>query len=208
MTKLCVLVTESEPREADDAVQELRDVGHEVVRCFEPTDGDFPCAALRAGSRCPLRDGTIDVALAVRRSQRMHPSRREDGALCAVRRHLPLVVAGSAARDPFAPWESENLDRTFDVVKACERVANAPVRAHTELASRALQQVLDNCGDQKLAFLISVRRVEGRLVVQARSLNHITRDLRNMIAVRIVAALRSFDQDAAGIDVEFSEPPR
>ena len=84
MTKLRVLVTESEPGEGDDAVQELRDAGHEVVRCFEPTDRDYPCAALREAPCCPLRDGTVDVALAVRRSQRLHPSRRRRG--CPVRR--------------------------------------------------------------------------------------------------------------------------
>jgi hypothetical protein len=206
MTKLRVLVTESEPCAADVAVDELLSAGHEVVRCSEPGTPSFPCAALRNDGGCPLRTSVVDVALAVRRRAVARPARSEDGALCAVRHHVPLVVAGGSTLDPFEPWESAVLGRTYDVVETCERTASSPLRVHTERAARAARDTVVAHGRPDLSFLVAVRRIGGQLVAEVREPCSIGRALQDMIAVRIVAALREFDKDARGIDVRFSPP--
>jgi hypothetical protein len=207
MTLLRVLVTEDEPGAADDAVHELQHAGHTVLRCCEPTDAAFPCAALRDPSSCPLRDGGVDVALDVRRDARPQPTRREEGALCAIRRHVPLVVAGSEVFDPFEPWESEVLGRTDDVVDACERVARAPLAEHTRRAAAAAHDVLEGRGLRGVVALVAVHRLAGGLVVRVRASRDLGQGVRSMISVRVVAALRDYDRDASGIDVVFVDAP-
>jgi hypothetical protein len=202
---LRVLVTQDEPGAADDAVQELERAGHTVLRCCEPTAAAFPCAALRDPSSCPLRNGGVDVALAVRRGGHTQPTRREEGAVCAVRQHVPLVVAGSDVSDPFQLWESEALGRTDNVVNACERVARAPLREHTRRATKAIDDVLLRRNHRGLVLLVAVHRRDGRLDVTVRASEVLPGDVRGMIAVRIVAALRSYDRDATGIDVAITE---
>jgi hypothetical protein len=207
MTLLRVLVTEDEPGAADEAVHELTKAGHTVLRCCEPTEAAFPCAALRDASSCPLRDGGVDVALDVRREARPQPTRREEGALCAVRQHVPLVVAGGEVFDPFERWESEVLGRTDDVVGACERVARSPLPEHTRRAAAAAQDVLTVRGHRGVVLLVAVHRFGGRLVVRVRASADLAQEVRSMISVRVVAALRSYDRDATGIDVLFVDAP-
>jgi hypothetical protein len=204
MTALRVLVTEDVRGAADEAVAELEQAGHTVLRCCEPTGAAFPCAALRDGSRCPL-DAQIDVALAVRRHSHPRPTRREVGVSCALKARVPLVVAGHGGCDPFAQWESEFLPRTHQIVEACERVARAPLWEHGRRADRAIREVLRTHGYRGVSAPVTVQRLDGRLVVHVRATKEIPKQLHGMISVRIVAALRDHDRDAAGIDVAITD---
>jgi hypothetical protein len=213
MTGLRVLLTDDEPHAGDDAERALRAAGHDVVRCFDPAGRAFPCAGLDGSSGCPLRYGIVDVTLANRTSLRALPARAEDGVLCSIRHHVPVVVSGDLLFDPFEPWEAVAVSPGGDVVDACERAARQPLRRHTQIAAAALHDTLQRWADRDApadrqdvkAAMVAVRRHEGRLAVEVRA-----RDVpvmaRDMLAVRIVAALRAFDRDALGIDVSFVEP--
>ena len=198
---LNVLLLEGERGSAVRAERELQDAGHTVHRCRPVTGPAFPCAAL-SDEGCPLEQAVVDVALDVRRRSHDRPSAREDGVVCAVRRRIPLVVAGSAADNPFEA-AVEVVAPTGDVVGACERAAEAPLSRHGAVAAEALGRVLERrmiAADPE----VTVRRVHGRLVVRVVGAGALDAATRNMAAVRMTGAVRTVDRDATGIDVVFA----
>ncbi len=213
MHQLRVLVTEDAPHVGDAAADELRRAGHDVVRCTEPGTPSFPCAGMRSPDGCPLRNGVVDVTLAMRHLAGAVPARSEDGALCSLRHHVPVVVAGNVMFDPFEDWEAAVVEPGDDVVDACERVARQPLPAHTRIALAATREVLQRHGRNDPAVdavhgigavLVAVRRDQGWLHAEVR-VAALPSDVRQMVAVRVVAALRAFDKDARGVDVNFVE---
>jgi hypothetical protein len=113
---------ETDPHAADAVAASLEAAGHEVVRCFGPEGGSFPCNALVAESRCPVDDG-IDVALVLRARPWPRPMPLERGAVCALRARIPLIAAGNRAFDPWTPWAWAELEGTEGIVAACEAAA-------------------------------------------------------------------------------------
>ena len=143
MAKLNVLVLESERGAAAAAREELETAGHTVLRCHEPGAAAFPCNALVKGQHCPLDAAIVDVALDVRSRPRSQPAPQEDGVVCALRQHIPVVIAASAVLNPYDGY-AVVLDRTFDVVDACERAADAPLgkRHDVDHSGRGIDVVL------------------------------------------------------------------
>jgi len=119
-----VLVLESEPGAARDVEHRLRVAGHEIVRCHTPGLPAFPCLGLSEG-HCPLDEPGIDVAVTVRGHVRPSPAPTEDGAVCAIRRGVPVVATGRTVLNPFGPWVAADV-AVDDVVEACERAAVEP----------------------------------------------------------------------------------
>jgi hypothetical protein len=119
-----VLLFETDPCASDGAARELEEAGHEVVRCHHRALPAFPCVALQDGGRCPIDGGDIDVALTVRAHPLPCPATLEDGVVCALRHHVPLVVAGNAVFNPFEPWMTAAVGDQ-DLVEVCERVVAA-----------------------------------------------------------------------------------
>jgi len=200
---LNVLVLESDRGAATVACHELEDAGHTVRVCHEPGCGAFPCNALRDGESCPLSGEPIDVALDIRRKPRSQPTALEDGVACAIREHVPLVVAGPAVFSPYAEYATETRADTFDVVTACERAAEAPLARHTAAAQDALAWTLER-RSLPVDARVSVYRRKGALFVSVATGSDLDRATKNMVAVRITAALRAFDRYARGIDVVFT----
>jgi hypothetical protein len=200
MTVLKVLLNEAVAGAGDAADRALHAAGHDVARCTDPGAPAFPCAGMRDLKACPIRTGTVDVALTVRDSSGMAPTRHEEGALCALRHHVPLVVVGDAATDPFLGWESAFVGPDDDIVAACERAASSPLRAHSHLAAAAARDVVVRHGDDRPLHAV-VRRDRGRLLVEITGRGSLSSRVRHLMAVRVIGALREFDPDAAGIDV-------
>jgi hypothetical protein len=205
---LRVLLTEDAPNYGDEAEERLVAAGHDVVRCTDVGAPAFPCAGLIDMKTCPLRKGVVDVTLAVRHVPRTAPARSEDGVLCSLRHHVPVVVARNAASDPFEEWETEAIDDVSDVVEACERAARAVLVEHARIAASVASEVVERAQQTSVearfvkALLVAVRRVNGRLDVEVRAA-HVPQAMKDMIAARVTAALRDFDKDALGIDVGF-----
>ena len=142
-----VLVVESEPSAADASIEALESAGHRVVRCHEPGAPAFPCRGLDPGD-CPLEHGSVQVVLDVRGKTTPHPEPLEDGVSCALRRRLPVVVAGTSAINPFSRFPVLDASRQ-DVVAACERAATGPQAEHQAVADRALDATLRNAGTEE-----------------------------------------------------------
>jgi hypothetical protein len=201
--KLRVLVLESDRGAATAAIGQLSAAGHDVVRCHEPNAPAFPCRAIGGDEHCPLRDDIVDVALTMRSQPRSQPAPHEDGVSCAIERHVPLVIGGSTALNPFAPWASEVLDRSDNVAAACERAAAAPLPRHGARATSALTEVLQVHDLEHVMPSVIVRRVRGNLLVTVHGAEELDHAAKAMASVRMIGALRDLDATARGIDVVF-----
>jgi hypothetical protein len=199
---LRVLVVESERGAADDAEGQLAAAGHTVVRCRERGAPAFPCKGVAEGHHCPLDEGVVDVALDIRPRPRSQPAPQEDGVACALRRHVPVVVAGSALLNPYDGYASEVVPTTANLVDVCEKTASAVLREHSRVAARALRICLERRGIHAMP-LVAVRRRHGALLVSVSGATHVDASTKSMASVRMSAALRELDRAARGIDVVF-----
>jgi hypothetical protein len=197
---MLVLVVETDPHSADDAVTELRDAGHEVVRCHDNGRPAFPCNALCDGSTCPLDSAPgVDVLLDYRAHPYPRPTAFEDGTSCAARRHIPVVVAGATALNPFAKWTTTIADRD-SIVEACELAAKAPIESLSDVARTKVRQLLWNDPDAANAADVIVTRSSGRLEAVI-SLPNDVDEVDASLAVGVAGAIRTRDHWTPQVDV-------
>jgi hypothetical protein len=184
-------------------VAELAGVGHDVVRCHDSGVGPFPCLALSESRTCPLEEAPVEVAVTVRDRAWPRPSPYEEGALCALRRQVPLVVAGTTVLQPFDRWSSRTLEKGADLAAGCEQTAAAPLPGHGDVSRDAARQFLGAAGREPDAEAMVWRRRGGLradITVPAGCA-----DLSPRVAARVTGALRQFDRFATAIDVGVSE---
>jgi len=201
MAALEVLVVETEQGAAAEAAGALEQAGHHVHRCHRPGDDAFPCVALTDRGRCPVEGRGIDVALTVRGRPRTQPAPLEDGLSCAIRHHVPVVVAGKTALHPYGPWVAAVVADGDDLVGAVEEAAGSEMHVHHDAALGALQQLLELHGREGGEGAVRVRRHEGGLAATIAMPADLEQHTADMAAVRVAGALRLVDPDALGIDV-------
>jgi len=195
-----VLVVESDPHSADRAIADLRGAGHEVVRCHEPGRAAFPCNALRHGAECPLdAPPGVDVVLDSRAHPYPRPTPFEDGVSCAVRRSIPLVIAGADGLNPFDEWTTAIADNE-SVVDACERAAVAPIESLTEVARAKVRQLLSGHPDIAASADVVVTRTGGRLAAEV-VVPEDADEVEGSLAVGVAGAIRTRDRWTPQVDV-------
>lgn len=195
-----VLVLEAEPGAAEDPIARLTASGHEVVRCHVPGEPAFPCVGLAGDGACPLEHGGVDVALTVRRHPRSVPTPHEDGAACAIRNRVPLVVAGEPGLNPYTRLGAIEVgDADLETVLV-EAVRDARPD-HSEVALGALLASLA-ANDQPTAHANArVWRARTGLHAVLEVAEAVPQRVRDTAAVRVTSALRAYDRFAAQIDV-------
>jgi hypothetical protein len=196
-----VLIVGTLPRSIDNAEQRLRDAGHDVVRCTESGQPAFPCAALTEEHGCPLEVAPVDVVFDARELTEAPHSPFEAGASCALKRRVPLVTSGAA--HPFARWAVTALEPDEDIVAGCEAAATSPSSSHSTVATEAACAALEKAGVAAVGTQATVRRRNGGLHVML-ELHDSDPALDDMIAVRVVSAVRAFDSHATGVDVSIA----
>jgi hypothetical protein len=198
-----VLVTESDPRAADEAVHVLESSGHQVVRCTGRDEAAFPCRGV-AGGGCPLDEG-VDAALAVRAEPHPEPTASEAGITCALRQHLPLVVLGGGeGPDPFEPWRAGTA--TLDDLPArVEEAVHAELPRHTARVTAELCRHLPVVGSGARA---SVHRDGRRAVVTLRLPTEVDDATAEALAVRAAGAVREIDHWTPVVDVTIERGAR
>lgn len=200
-----VLLLEGDPGAANGAESQLTAAGHEVSRCHDPGTAGFPCRGLtEVGTEvgtCPLESEHIDVAVVVRSRPGEGPSAGEDGVRCALRRFVPLVVAGEVSRSPYVGWAAVVHEGTDDLALAVTEAANTPLRRHAEAATRSLRDVLDRHGLDSSMAEAHVRRVGEDLRIMLRPNVPIEPAVAEMASVRAVGAVRAMDAHPRVIDV-------
>lgn len=196
-----VLLLETRSGIANDAAEQLAVHGHTVVRCHERGRRVFPCNALVDGAQCPLADDRrpVDVALTIRHQASPLPVPLEDGIACALRAHVPVVVAGEAASNPYQPFGA--VEAGDDVVAACEAASTATLERHGAIALEAFARSLECLGVTDPGARATVHRNRGGLRVVISLSVPVDESVLPLATTRVVGALRAFDRVAPTIDV-------
>jgi hypothetical protein len=199
---LQVLVVESSPGAADDACDELAAAGHAVRRCFDHDSEPFPCNGIADGRKCPFDDGGIDVAIGVRHFPHARTSSMEDGLRCAIRKRVPVVVAGANVMSPYADYATETIGGTTGVVATCERAATAPLPAHTAAATRVAVEATREAALAAVPQAV-VRQRANALVVEIFGAGGLRPAAKTVVSARVLVALREIDDYHKVIDTVF-----
>jgi len=193
-----VLVVGTSEESIKQAAAELSAAGHDVERCQYPGTASFPCYGVQCGERCPLDAERVDVVLDARDVPGPRPMPLEEGAVCAIRRQVPLVVV-SHTPSPFARWATRSA-APGAVVEACMDAANAPLTPHGAIAASAAKRMLERAGINPSRVTATVHHHRGRLRVTLGRPPE-ARRLDTDLVPSVLAALRRYDPHAAGIDV-------
>ena len=123
-----VLVVGTDDWGIQQAVDQLEAAGLRALTCHPAGAPAFPCNALVEGRTCPLEVG-FDLAVTIRARPDAVPAQGEMGVICALQRKVPLVTAGMAGRNPFAPWAVWALGRSDDLVAVVRAALGEAARA-------------------------------------------------------------------------------
>ena len=201
-----ILVVESDRRAADKAVLDLQSAGHRVERCHEVDLPAFPCNALCASGTCPVesRDG-VDVVVDYRSRPHPRPTAYEDGVTCALRHHVPLVVAGTSALNPYDKWTTA-IACDDDIVEVCEGAATQPLEGLAAPARAEVRRRLARQGMDAEHADVVVRRVGGELNAVT-SIPADAEGLEGALAVAVAGVLRAEDPFASRVNVAVERTP-
>ncbi len=200
-----ILLVEGHAGEALETEKTLQELGHAIHRCTDHDADAFPCNGMVSGS-CPLEHEPIDAAVLVRTELADMASSREDGARCALRRHVPLVLAGDVEASAFRDWATDTTDDLAAIPDAIERAAHRQLDRHSEAAKRSFLAVLVGNDLSTDGADAAVRRSGADLRVTLSSPEQIPQTLRESAAVRASGAVRDVDPYVSRIDVEVSSP--
>lgn len=169
----------------------LEDAGHEVLHCTDHAGHPFPCRGV-TGDTCPVDSGAV-VAVSAPGTVPPEPHAVNVGLICAMRRHLPVVVA--APEEVVRPGARLGLVAAGDLVASVERAASAVLPVHTK---DVLDEVRRMAGESATA---SVTKFVGGLRVDIDLPEDVEHSVAQAIAVRALDAVRRIDPWAATIDV-------
>ena len=188
---LRVLVVESHRGLASVAASTLEAAGHEVHRCFGPDDKGFPCVGMQ-GEPCPVERG-VDVVFLNRAGSSARPTPLEDGVLCALRDHVPVVEARtrSSVFDPFGAYVTAWVDPKADPVEAVESAARGRFDALAGAALERIGPLLEHAGLRDGDVTCEVVREGDALQVLLRTARPLPALVAQSLAVRALDAVRT-----------------
>ena len=196
-----VLVVGTLPEAAQHASEVLREAGHEVVACHEPGEDAFPCRGLR-GEDCPLNGAGVDAVVTARERAWPNPTPFEDGAACALRHRVPMVVHGFTSVHPYGEWAAGESRNDAELASVVEAVARAPLREHSDVARATVRQVLEasQLPEAGADAVVSRRNARLRVVI---TLPPGAEAAASSVTAKVLGVLRQFDPEARGIDLGF-----
>jgi hypothetical protein len=197
-----VLVVESDRHAAANAVTDLQAAGHHVVRCHEQDLAAFPCNALCDHGECPIEaDAGVDVVVDYRSRPYPRPTAFEDGVSCALRHHIPLVVAGTSALNPYDKWTTAIATSDDDIVSTCERAARMPLERLAEPARAEVRRRLRLQPAVAEAADVVVHRSKGGQLDAVVRLRDEAAEMDDDLAVAVAGVLRANDRFASRVNV-------
>lgn len=208
-----VLLLESEPGVATQAEAELVSAGHAVARCHDAGAAPFPCYGIsdkadNGGHGCPLDDDHIDVAVVVHRAA--EPAGRmsagEDGARCAMRRHVPVIVSGPVESSTIADFATMVTGCDGPIAPLIEVAAAAPLLRHSQAARRSLRSVMEIHGLPVDDAEAEATHVGPSLRVVLRPGVPLPAAVAEVASVRATGAVRDVDPYAATVSVVVEQP--
>jgi hypothetical protein len=195
-----VLVVESDRGSATSAINDLKAAGHHVVRCHEQDLPAFPCNALCDHGECPLEapEG-VDVVVDYRARPHPRPTPFEDGVSCALRRHVPLVVAGTSALNPFDRWTRATAVDD-DVVNVVEEVGGGQNIDLAAPARAEVRKLLERDPDVAARANVEVHRRRG-VISAVIEVPPEAEEIESRLAVAVAGVLRATDRFSSQINV-------
>ena len=193
-----VLVLESHPGVASEAVEALTRAGHIIERC-DTADRRYPCRGLAGTGDCPL-DEHVDVAVLARE---LGDDTVPHGALCAARSRVPVIETNPSHANLGFPTPVWTSVAGSGIVDECERAASDG-RAHARAVAERLVALgvvtRDETTGPDRAVAISVSRDVNRLALRIELADSV-RDRQGAIRRAATQALRDFDKRVSVIDV-------
>jgi hypothetical protein len=197
-----ILLSETNSSAGDAVAAELAAAGHDVVRCHSEGAPTFPCSGL-AGNGCPVEEG-VDVAVTVRSHPRSTPAPTEDGVICALRRRVPIVVAGRTLFQPYSGFDVTEVADESDLVATVEQTASDRRPQHEAVAQPLLEEALRNAGVTGPARAVVTRSRTG-LTIRLELPPETPEPVRSRASVRVVGGVRAYDPTAPQINVAVAE---
>lgn len=194
LTGMKILLIDGDRCEGAVLADEFRTRGHEVTRCFsDPTDG--VCVGVHSPHECPVESLGCDVALVVRDAEQP-PQLQEMGAVCAVRRHIPLIEAYGHAVSPFAEWATPTGTAVVEAVEEHDSGLRPRLVEAVEHALADLPLI------RRLGRLptVAVRRHDDRLTVTIDMPEGLSAADEDAIVNWAVRAVRAHDPHTASAD--------
>lgn len=190
-----ILLVDGDRSEASVLAGQLGERGHEVVRCF-PDAGHALCVGVEHPENCPVESLGCDVALVVREPSQ-EPALREMGAICAVRRHIPLVEACPNSDSPFADWSTPAGTAVVEAVEDFDSGFRPGLVSAVEAKLAKVPAV------QRLGRMptVAVRRIGPALHLSITLPAEATRIDEESIVTWAVRALREADPHSSSADV-------
>ncbi|HUY85589.1 MAG TPA: hypothetical protein VMU77_00635 [Acidimicrobiales bacterium] len=211
-----ILMTEEISPTAKLTANTLREGGVKVHCCRTNLDS-FACQALLDG-QCPLDQFPIDAVISVhpasvevatfQSNAKSHAYLEDEGIVCAVRRHIPLVAVcdtGDPYGGPFDPWIDATCSHE-EVAELVKAIANSPSDSYSQVATTALEQALDTYGLDRGRNQATVKRAEGKLDVKVKVPESASTATREGCAVKVLGALNSFDPWISTVNIRFDVP--
>jgi hypothetical protein len=199
-----VLLLESHPGVANNALAQLTAAGYTVTRC-DTADRNYPCRGLAAGGACPL-DEHVDVAVLVQEFGTRHV---EHGAVCAARSRVPIVEVDGADLEKRLPITSWTTVAERDLIDECERVRHDG-RAHAGAVQDRLLGlgVLTPADLARPGGIVAIDVERGSLGLRMTlTFDQSARNRETEIVRAATQALRDFDRRAPVIDVVVRSAP-
>ena len=190
-----ILLVDGDKSEGVVLAGQLSERGHDVVRCF-PLEGHALCVGASDSSKCPVESLGCDVALVVRDDEE-EPGLREMGAICAIRRHIPIIEARAESKSPFADWSTPAGTAVIEAVEDFDTGARPGLVTAIEARLATLPAVI------RLGQLptIAVRHVGSRLLMNITLPPGATPAEEESIVTWAVRCLREQDPYALTADV-------
>ena len=198
-----ILVLESEGGTSEPVVDELMAAGHDVARCHDPAGPAFPCNGLKDHRDCPLDAGTISVAVLTgdHAPAHEHSESGEQGARCALRQYIPLVVVGHQKHSSVSSYATGFAAGPEAVVAAVEFAASSHLPRHEQVAVDAFRLALDTHGLTDVAARVQATLDDRGVRVVLLPSEKIPDKVAEVAGVRVAGAVRAIDPDAAMISV-------
>lgn len=190
-----ILLVDGVRSETSILAGQLGERGHDVVRCF-PDGVDSMCVGVDHPERCPVESLGCDVAVVVRdRAER--PTLREMGAVCAVRRHIPLVEVRPDSDSPFSSWSTPTGSAVVEAVEDFDSGFRPALVAAVESKLAGIPAV------ERLGRIptVAVRCKESALQLSISIPSEASRVDEEAIVIWAVRALREADPHSSTADV-------
>jgi hypothetical protein len=190
-----VLIPDTTTPIAQQTAQMLEERGHVVSSCRSASDAPSPACRILEDEPCPLDTHPVDLVI--------DPGPGADGgggALCGLRRRIPVVVSAEYPEHCLKPWATDIVDADY-MASAADEIRDQPLAGHTFVGEVAVLEELRRAGIPTGDVRVEVRRTGGGLVADVWFAAVVGRHDADRVAVHMAQVIRAYDAWAKHLDI-------